>query len=303
MAFNIATLPDFIDQSAELVAKALASAKSFKVLAVQAGNKGKASLNNFSSTITFQDGTSCGWNASGNDAVSQRILETAALKVQKNFCEQDLEGIYLQTKLKYGANYTDVQFADELTGFITKAIAAEAEKALWQAEEGVGVGNLSFFDGFLTVLDETAGVIDLSGSVSAPNIIDTVNAVYAALPAAILDQEDLGIFMGSDTFRTWTMALTKANLYHYTTDGGAAIQELYLPGTNVKVYALPGLTGTNAIIGGQRSNFVIGTDLESDFETFDLWYSKDNQEVRFDSRFRLGVQTRWPDQVVYNQAA
>jgi hypothetical protein len=63
------------------------------------------------------------------------------------------------------------------------------------------------------------------------------------------------------------------------------------------------LTGTKAIIAARKSNLVFGTDLESDLETYDLWYSKDNREARFESIFRAGVQVRFPDQVVYNQGA
>jgi hypothetical protein len=38
--------------------------------------------------------------------------------------------------------------------------------------------------------------------------------------------------------------------------------------------------------------------LLSDEENFSLWYSKDNDEVRFQAAFKVGVQVAYPDLVV-----
>jgi hypothetical protein len=303
MGFNVSSLPDYKDQQSELVAKAIAISKTLRLIAIQPGNKGKASLNNHDTTITFQNGKACGWNASGDENFSQRDLETAKIKIQKNFCYEDLEGKYLQEQLRAGASYDDTVFADALTGTINEAIGAELEKAIWQSEKEVSpANNFQFFQGFLTILSETDDVIDLSGSTAAGSIIDTVNAVYAAIPAAIVDKDDIAIFMGIDTFRVWANKLTSSNLFHYVVSPEAAKSfELVIPGTNVTAYGVAGLTGTKAIIAARKSNLVFGTDLESDLETYDLWYSKDNREARFESIFRAGVQVRFPDQVVYNQ--
>ncbi|MBN8859350.1 MAG: hypothetical protein J0H29_13235 [Sphingobacteriales bacterium] len=305
MGFNVSSLPDYKDQQSELVAKAIAISKTLKLIAIQPGNKGKASLNNHDTTITFQNGKACGWNASGDENFSQRDLETAKIKIQKNFCYEDLEGKYLQEQLRAGASYDDTVFADSLTGTINEGIAKELEKAIWQSEKEVSpANNFQFFDGFLTLLSETAGVIDFSGSTAYDDIIDTVNNVYANIPAAIVDKDDIAVFMGIDAFRNFILALTTSNMYHYAVTPEAAKSfELVIPGTNVTAYGVAGLSGTNAIVAGRKSNFVFGTDLESDLETYELWYSKDNREARFESIFRAGVQIRFPDQAVYCHAA
>jgi hypothetical protein len=41
-----------------------------------------------------------------------------------------------------------------------------------------------------------------------------------------------------------------------------------------------------------------GTDLLSDEEQFSIWFSKDNDEVRFQAAFKAGVQIAYPDLVV-----
>ncbi len=69
-------------------------------------------------------------------------------------------------------------------------------------------------------------------------------------------------------------------------------------GTNVRVIAVPGLTGTNRIVSSYLGNFFYGTDLLSDEEQFSIWFSKDNDEVRFQAAFKAGVQIAYPDLVV-----
>jgi hypothetical protein len=301
MAFNVSSLPNYKDQQGNLVAEAIASSRTIRLITTQPGNKGIASLNNFGTAITFQDGKLCGFNASGDDTLSQRDLVTAKIKINKSFCLEDLEGKYTQERLSKGANYDDTQFAEDLADAINEAIGAEVEKAIWQSEKQVSpASNLEYIDGFLQLLSDEGDVIDATGSTAVGSIIATVNAVYAAIPAAVVDKEDIAVFMGTDTFRTWTIALTNSNLYHYAVTPDAARNfELVIPGTNVTVYGVSGLNGTGAIVAGRKSNLVFGTDLVDDLESYDIWYSKDNGDIRFEAKFRIGAQVRFPDQVVY----
>jgi hypothetical protein len=58
------------------------------------------------------------------------------------------------------------------------------------------------------------------------------------------------------------------------------------------------LLGYNRLVCSYLGNFFYGTDLLSDEENFELWYSKDNDEVRFQAAFKVGVQVAYPDLVV-----
>ncbi len=309
MAFNVASLPDYVNQKGEIIGKALGSSKTIKVIDIQPDNKGKASLNNYTTSINFQDGSVCGFNDSGNDTISQRILEAPLLKVDKAFCIKELEKKFLAERVKKGAdNYDDQAIVDSFTGYIQNAVSVEVENIIWKSEkEDVPAANNEWIDGFLTILTEEGGP-QLSGSTAAGSIIATVNAVAAAIPTEVLDsyEEDNKpvIFMGQDTFRVWTAALTAANLFHYVaTEGDAKAFELTVPGTDIKVFGVRGLNGTKAIVGGAQKNFVFGTDLESDVtdSEFRIWFSQDTNTIRLSFYFRAGVQVRYPDQIVYNQ--
>jgi hypothetical protein len=61
-----------------------------------------------------------------------------------------------------------------------------------------------------------------------------------------------------------------------------------LPLTNAVVVATPYLTGTSAVAGIQNYLF-LGTDLESDFEDTRIWYSNDNETIRFSAMLYLGT--------------
>ena len=76
----------------------------------------------------------------------------------------------------------------------------------------------------------------------------------------------------------------------------------------MKIIAVPGLNSDNGtglptaakhrIFAGTTNNFVVGVDLENDIKTFDLYYSKDNREVRMAMDFKLGVANHFTDQIV-----
>lgn len=67
----------------------------------------------------------------------------------------------------------------------------------------------------------------------------------------------------------------------------------------MKLIAVGGLSGTNKIVAGSLSNFFVGTDLANEEESYKLWYSEDNDEVRFRTTFKYGVQVAYPSEVVY----
>jgi hypothetical protein len=121
--------------------------------------------------------------------------------------------------------------------------------------------------------------------------------VFASLPAALLDKDDVVIFCGNDTFREYVLALRDANLYHYPVD--AANMELVVPGTNIKLIGVNGLNATDTLFGLSMSNMYLGTDLLNEQDRFELFYAKEADEMRFVVEFKLGCQIAFPDEVVF----
>jgi uncharacterized ubiquitin-like protein YukD len=132
-------------------------------------------------------------------------------------------------------------------------------------------------------------------SITVSNVVAIIDAVYKAIPVEVLDKEDTFIACGTDVFRLFTIALKTANLYHYNAD--AINFELFIPGTNIKLVALNGLNGTSRIIAGRKSNMYMGVDLMNEEERFEIFYARENDEVRFMSAFKVGTQVAFPSQV------
>jgi hypothetical protein len=258
----------------------------------------------------FQDGSSCGFNASGTTTFTQRTLTVGKIKVNEALCPKDLEAKYLQKALPAGSSYDSIVFAAEYSQRKADKIAAQLEIAVWQGDTASANGNLNKFDGFAKLIAAaSASVIHAntttyygtplaaSAGITTSNVVAVIDAVYKALPAEIVAKDDATIFVGMDVFRTYTIALKNANLFAYTFDGKAD-SEMMLPGTTVKVVAVQGLNGTSKIYGGRVSNMFYGTDLLDEQERFELFFAKEADQVRFVAEFKAGVQIAFPAEMV-----
>ena len=121
--------------------------------------------------------------------------------------------------------------------------------------------------------------------------------MVANVPADIIDADDLVLFVGYEVYRLYAKALMQANLFHYRGEEGADFQQ-NVPGTNVKIVAVKGLNGSDRMILTRKANLYVGVDLLNDAEDFKIFYSQDNDEVRFISKFKIGVQVAFPSLIV-----
>lgn len=311
MAFDVTGLADYVDQNRDgLIGKTVAGAKSTRVLDLQTGYKSAGAINRLDTDVVLQDGAVCARTPDGTTTLDQRILTVGEIKVEENLCPKDLNAKYTQHQVKPGSKDDEIPFEEEYTSLKIKKINQVNEVAIWQGDTGSGTANLARFDGLIKLIDAEGTVVDGNTSsataITAANIIGLVNDMYAAIPAALLEAEggdddvgDLAILMGSDTFRTYVLALAAANLFHY--DASNTKLEIMIPATNVKAMALGGITGTDRMFAGKigsNGGFVVGVDLENEEEQFDMWYSKDDKVVKFDVAYKMGTQIKFPEEIV-----
>ena len=312
MAFNVSALADYTEQNeALLVTSSVLGAKTASLIKsagnVMVGVKSSETINIMDTDAIFQSGASCGFNASGSTSFTQRTVTVGKIKVNESLCPKDLEAKYLQKALPTGSMYDAIPFEQEFSDKKAKRIAAQLETAIWQGDTSSVNVNLNKFDGLLKLVNAASGVVDanvsafISGaplsSITAANVISIFDGVYRAIPAQIVSYDDVVIFCGMDTFRTYTIALKNANMFHYTVDVKAD-NEFVLPGTTIKVIAVQGLNGTNDILAGRLSNLFLGTDLLNEEEKFEIFYAKEADQVRFVSEFKMGVNFAFPDELV-----
>ena len=315
MAFNVSALADYTEQNeALLVTSSVLGAKTASLIKsagnVMVGVKSSETINIMDTDAVFQSGGSCGFNASGSTSFTQRTVTVGKIKVNEALCPKDLEAKYLQKALPTGSMYDSIPFEQEFSEKKAKRIASQLEIALWQGDTGSANVNLNKFDGLVKLIGAASGVVDanvsayISGApissgtgITAANVVAIFDGIYKAIPAQIVSEDDVAIFCGMDTFRTYTIALKNANLFHYQINEKAD-NEFILPGTTIKVVAVQGLNGTNKIYAMRLSNLFLGTDLLNEEEKFEIFYAKEADQVRFVSEFKMGVNIAFPDEVV-----
>jgi hypothetical protein len=144
-----------------------------------------------------------------------------------------------------------------------------------------------------------ASPITSTTGITSSNIIGIMQAIYAQIPVAILDDPSVKIFVGNEVYRNYITALINANLFAYAPSGTDARNDMImLHGTNIPIVSVNGLNNTNRIICTPSSNLWYGTDMMNEEEKYDMWYSKDNDEVRFHVAFKAGVNYAFADQIV-----
>jgi hypothetical protein len=312
MSFSVGTLAAYTKENEQLlVASSVLGSKTASLIKeqgnVMVGVKSAETINIMDTDAIFQDGSSCGFNASGLTSFTQRTVTVGKIKVNEALCLKDLEAKYLQKALPAGSMYDSMIYAEEYSKRKTEKISSQLEKALWQGNTGSVDVNLNKFTGLISLITSAGASVVNANSVAFHGVVETAitdanvvsifDDIYKAIPAQVVDKDDMVIFCGMDTFRTYTVKLKSSNLFHYKYDE-AANGQFFLPGTNVRVIAVQGLNGTNDIVAARISNFFIGTDLLNEEERFEIFYAKEADQVRFVSEFKMGINFAFPDEIV-----
>jgi hypothetical protein len=312
MSFSVGTLAAYTKENEKLLVVSSVLGSKTATLIKEAGTvlvgvKSSETINIMETDAVFQDGSSCGFNASGLTSFTQRAVTVGKIKVNEALCLKDLESKYLQKALPAGSMYTSMVFAEEYTNRKAEKIADQLEKALWQGNTSSVDVNLNKFDGLIKLITAAGASVVNANSVAFHGVVETAitdanvvsifDDIYKAIPAQVVDKDDIAIFCGMDVFRTYTVKLKTSNLFHYKYDE-AANGQFFLPGTNVRVIAVQGLNGTNDIVAARISNFYIGTDLLNEEERFELFFAKEADQMRFVSEFKMGINFAFPDEIV-----
>jgi hypothetical protein len=256
---------------------------------------------------------SCSFDASGTTTFSQRSITVGKIKVEEKICPKDLEAYFTQEALKAGSTYEDFGNADFQKAYLDKKnarIAAQIETALWQGETTSATANLNKFDGLIKLIGAGSpvdgnvsaytGIAVITGGITAANVVAATEGIYKAIPVAVLSKGDAKIFVGNDWYRTLVLAYRALNLYAYDVKSGdmAAGQSFVLPGTTVEIVSVNGLNSTNKAYAMSVSNMALAVDLEAEEFNYRMWYNENDNDVRFRTEFKVGVNVALTTEVV-----
>lgn len=302
--FTVSGLSNYTEENEDILLRASQlTSKTASLVEVQPGIKSAATLNILTPSAEFQAGGSCGFNASGSTTITQRTITIGDVKVQDSFCPKDLEAKYTQKMLKAGSHYEEVPFEKDLTDAMIEVLHAQLETADWQGDTTSGVNNLKHYDGLLKIIDAASPVSASTSTINTTNIRTIYQDIYAQIPAAVLAAPDMVSFCGYDTARVYQTKLAQDNLFHYSGEASKDIMGLTIENSTIPIIPVNGLNGTNRIITGRKSNFYLGVDLLNEEDSFRIWYSKDDDNVKFSTEFKRGWQIAFPGEIVEYQNA
>jgi len=303
-SYDLTGLSNYTDEvGGQLISQAVLSSADMGFLNVIPGVKNKQALNILTSDIVVTDGNNCGFtpDAGTDTTFTQRVLEVASKSYQESLCPQTLNTTYQGMLLNAGSTNEELPYEEAILGLKVKQISDYNAKLIFTATDAV-----DGFDGFKVLTSSaTAGVIVPAGlpAYSSATALETVDTLIENLPQDVQDRDDLIVAMSWSNYRAYIVGLRNANFYEaaYSPEDGEKV--VFHPGTKVIVRPFAGLQGSGRIFLTYSENLAVGVDLLSDEDTIEAWYSMDNQEVRFNSRWKIGSQVSFPGNIVSNDVA
>ena len=307
MSLNVTGLNLYTDEiSSGLVKEILLQANTIKgdIINVKYGIIGdKTALNYVKSTVNGTNAL-CGFVSTGSTILGQAIMQTCPIQFQEEICLDTLKKYWYDVEMERKYNTESIGTFEEV--FIsnkTEAVAKALDAIVWQGNAATGSGNLALCDGFFAYFAKAAN----SGStvnvtrtaMTVSNSVAYVDAISALIPAAIIDNEGLSLYLSPADFATYLQALRVLNLFHYNTES-KGISEIHHPGSiALKVVKTNGMSGmaSGSFIASVKENLVLGISDETDLE-FKIWYSQDNQALRWNSKMKIGVAAYFNELVV-----
>ena len=305
MGYTVSALTNYVKTNEDALIKSvvLGGVKGDTIdnLSLQTGIKTKERLNYLNVEPSFQDGSSCGFSASGSTEFTERELETKQYKVQDQYCDRVLLGKFAEYQVKIYAQKeaSDLPFEAVLMDEIIGGINAGMEKEVWL---GTGTGS-SLIKGFVTLAASADSASTVAVSIeSGTSVYNAIKKVVMAIPERIIDEAV--VFVSPAIYRAFVQEMVEKNYFHYKNDGNVENMDITFPGTDIKVHKTIGLTGDKKhIYASSYKNMVYGCDLQGDEEKVKVWYDDNSELFKYNIRWNAGVMTYFPDMVVLGTGA
>lgn len=291
MAFtlDISGLTAYINENRDLLLSKIATViDSSKYLQIQTGVTADTAIHGIITDLSIQDGSDCGFNADGEQTISERKLEPNYLKVNAQYCPKDFYGTYMHYQTNVAMGRSELPLEEALVNDIIKSIAVKNENLIWS-----GVKANDLVDGFTTLFAADTAIPAANKVTSTETTVyDRVKEMYTQI-----SNKDYVMVMAMPLYRQLVMELVAANLFHYDEKDNAE-KVLTLPGTSMKVYGIEGIDDTDTNIYGVIWNeMFLGVDGTGDAEQFDFFWSADDRVYKLDVEWVLTVNYMFSDHI------
>ena len=212
---------------------------------------------------------SCDFSATSTVTITERTLTLENFQVNLSLCKKDYITSWQSEEMGYSANKVLAKsFADYLLAFVVEKVAAAIESSIWNgvnATDGqvAGIMTLLTADAALPTANEVAGT-----TVTASNVIEELEKVYKAIPAAVYGADDLKIYVSQNIAKSYISALggfSVAATSNNGTDNKGT--QWYTNGSltygGIPLFVANGLTAQQ-MLAAQTSNLFFGCGLLND---------------------------------------
>ena len=294
--FDVSALSDFSNEVAgKIVPKIVFEGYTTSILPIQEGIKYQEPLNIFEVDLQVQSGD-CVSTPSGSFDATQRTITVTQRTSYDGLCLDNLNPKYLGISALDRGSYNETfKLASVYTEQIVNQMKKSDDAFLWSTSGGLGE----------LTSGSTAGVVvpdAATGSVSSATILGITDALIENLSDDVADRDDLTIWMSVSNFRKFITALRGINNYFFDASAisnRTGILQIAYPFQNVKVVGTAGISGDRIALMPD-AYAVVGTDLLSDVDNFQLWYDINADQLKHRLKSKLGVQIAFPEYVVSN---
>ena len=212
---------------------------------------------------------SCDFTPTGTVSLTERILQPKELQVNLNLCKSTFSSDWEAISMGYSAFDTlPKTFSDFLIAHVSEKVAAATETSIWSGVAATsgqfgGFGAIVSTDALLPAAQEVAGT-----TVTAANVIEELEKIYKAIPAAVYGSDDLKIYVSQNIAKSYISALGgfgASGLGSNGTDNKGT--QWYTNGSltygGIPLFVANGLTANQAI-AAQTSNLFFGCGLLND---------------------------------------
>ena len=307
MGFILGSLPNYTDQlSTDLISAALLKSFTTDFVTIEAGKTaGTSAINVMNSNVNIIDAT-CGFgNAqiTGNETVFSQIpLVVASKMLKEQMCPEDLRSKWTSSQLGAAANQETVPFAELIAENKMANIAKYVENTIWQ---GDGANLL----GLLAQTTNANGSINSAGAYTQWTSSTAISEFWlnvSSLTPALQTEDDLVMYTSYANYQALVAALinTGASVIGQfaqvsNASGVNAPSSFVFPGTNITVFAAPGINDAARVILAPKKYIFFGTGLLDEMDTFKFYYNQADDIMNFNAKFRLGTAV-YVSQVVSN---
>ena len=299
--FDVTALDQFNNELAgEFLVKSVIAGSTAEYVTVKEGIKYKEPLNLQEIDLVIQDGQGCVTTPSGSVTYTQRDIQVCQRSSFDGLCLRDLDSKYIGLLGPAGSYPETYAFVEEYASQLVANFQKKNDEFIWTATTASG----DCVDGLNTLLASGSGALFVSSSApTSTDIGDQIDTQLETLAVDVQDRDDLTVFMSIANFRKYIVWLRNTNNYYFdmnSVENRGSLMSMKHPFANLTIVGTVGLAGSNRIVMGPARQIVIGTDLISDLDNFQLWYDINGDQLKHRIVTKLGVQVAYPEFWVTN---